>query len=54
MKIKKVEYCKECHHYHNGSHTLKYYNWCTHFGKSCKDAIGNCKLNKSRIMKNET
>lgn len=51
------KYCKGCVNLHNAGHrsdsqlAKTYNNWCTAVGKTCKDAIGFCKLNKLKKEK---
>lgn len=51
--------CKGCANHYiaghpKGSPLAKRYNdWCTKHGSTAKDALGHCKLNNWKVLKNE-
>ena len=54
VEIQKNSYvnkvCKTCQYFHNAGHVKttieykKYNQWCCRFSRTCKEAVGECKI----------
>lgn len=53
-----TKHCRDCKFHYNAGHpknvllAKRYNDWCTQAGKTAKDAIGHCKLNELKELKN--